>query len=463
MSAEGSTRMSRVLSLVPGLNSLPNPLILVLGVAVVARIAAAIYLGNTVVSLPGTADQVSYHSLAIRVMEGHGFSFGENWWPQTRAGQPTAHWSYLYVLFLAGIYQIFGVTPIIARSIQAVIVGVAQPLLAYLLGRELFGKRSGLAAAAITSLYGYFIYYSGTLMTEPFYLCAVLLALYLCVRVMGGWPSESRQEWTVGAALGLALGTGVLLRQLLLLMVPVVLLFVWWARSWRATRVILASILVVILMIAPFTLYNSTRFDQFVLLNTNAGFAFYWANHPIYGTSFVPILTESMGTYTDLIPIELRSLDEAALDRALLGLSVDFVLSDPIRYILLSISRVPAYFMFWPSQSSSLLSNLVRVSSFGFALPFIILGVGRALARREGAESIRSRLGVGLILVFAAGYTALHLLSWALVRYRLPVDAVLLVFAGSVVVWLYDLLAARLADRRPAGQVPLDQVSSGVG
>lgn len=429
----------------PRLNTLRNPMVIVLGVAVVARIAVAAYMGNQVVSLPGTSDQVSYHSLAIRVSEGLGFSFGENWWPQTRAGEPTAHWSYLYVLFLAGIYQLFGVTPIIARIIQAVVVGVAQPLLAYLLGAELFGKRSGLAAAAMTALYGYFVYYSATLMTEPFYLCAILLALYLSVRVMRGWPSGSRQEWLVGLALGLALWAGVLLRQLLLLMVPVVLLWVWWATSWRSTRVIVASVVVVAVMILPFTIYNSTRFDQFVLLNTNAGYAFYWANHPIYGTSFVPILRESMGSYTDLIPTDLRSLDEAALDRALLKLGVGFVLQDPIRYILLSISRIPVYFMFWPSPASSLTSNLVRVSSFGIALPLMALGGIQAIRRSGFPGRERSGAGVGLLLAFVTGYTLLHLLSWALIRYRLPVDAIMLVFAGSAVVWLYDLIAGRLA------------------
>jgi hypothetical protein len=35
--------------------------------------------------------------------------------------------------------------------------------------------------------------------------------------------------------------------------------------------------------------------------------------------------------------------------------------------------------------------------------------------------------------LFVALYTLVHLLSWALIRYRLPVDAVLLVFAALAV------------------------------
>jgi hypothetical protein len=38
-----------------------------------------------------------------------------------------------------------------------------------------------------------------------------------------------------------------------------------------------------------------------------------------------------------------------------------------------------------------------------------------------------------LLTLFAFVYTSIHHLSWALVRYRLPVDAALLVFAGAAI------------------------------
>jgi hypothetical protein len=37
-------------------------------------------------------------------------------------------------------------------------------------------------------------------------------------------------------------------------------------------------------------------------------------------------------------------------------------------------------------------------------------------------------------MLFASIYTLIHLLSWALIRYRLPVDAVLLIFAALALV-----------------------------
>jgi len=97
--------------------------------AVAARVAAALYLGNEVVSLPGVHDQISYDALALRVAGGHGFSFDANWWPLTAAGAPTAHWSYLYTLWLATVYRIFGHAPLVARILQAALVGILQPWL----------------------------------------------------------------------------------------------------------------------------------------------------------------------------------------------------------------------------------------------------------------------------------------------------------------------------------------------
>jgi 4-amino-4-deoxy-L-arabinose transferase-like glycosyltransferase len=414
-------------------------LILILAVSVILRVAAAIYLGNRVEVLPGTFDQISYHNLAMRVAAGYGFSFGEEWWPATAAGAPTAHWSFLYTGYLALIYKLFGLNPLIARIIQAVIVAILQPYLAYRIAEDLFNPLTGLVAAALTAIYTYFIYYAATLMTEPFYIVAILAALWLSMRIVkggrGGEPGSSnlvaRGSLWMGLWLGLALGTAVLIRQLFLLVVPFVLIWIWWASGRRNLKGMIVAGVTILLMVLPFTIYNYQRFDRFVLLNTNAGYALFWSNHPIYGTQFVPILTDEMGSYNELIPDELLSLDEAALDQALLRLGIGFILADPLRYLALSASRIPPYFIFWPSSSSSTISNISRVSSFGIMLPFMLYGLYRSYKIRI-KPLVKQPLF--LLYMFILLYTLMHILTWTLVRYRLPVDAVLVIFAGLAVV-----------------------------
>jgi 4-amino-4-deoxy-L-arabinose transferase-like glycosyltransferase len=417
--------------------------------AVVLRLAAAFYLGNEVTPLPGTTDQVSYHNLALRFLGGHGFSFDRTWWPATAADAPTAHWSFLYTFYLAAVYQLFGPHALLARLLQAVIVGILQPYLAYRLGQNIFNHKVGLAAAGITAVYSYFVYYSATIMTEPFYITAILGALFLSIKLA---QEQQGRELRWALALALVLGATVLLRQLFLLVIPFILLWVGWVRFRRSGRLPVAATAIILVIISalilPFTLYNQARFDRFVLLNTNAGYAFYWANHPIYGTRFISILPPEMGTYRDLIPVEVRRLrlDEAALDQALLGRGIQFVLEDPGRYILLSLSRIPAYFVFWPSADSDTLSNVARLSSFTLFLPFMLYGLIRFFKQERGLAFLHNP--AALLVLFALLYTAIHLLSWALIRYRLPVDAVMVIFAGSAVVELWH----RLSTRWPKGQ-----------
>lgn len=422
-------------------------LALILAVSVLLRGAAAIGLGDTVEELPGTFDQISYHNLALRVLGGYGFSFGETWWPITPAGEPTAHWSYLYTLYLVLVYALFGPHPVVARLIQALIVGILHPWLAYRIGQRVFSTKVGLWAAFITAIYAYFIYYAAALMTEPFYITAILGGFFLALEFL--WNQKGkRHEVLFGLQWGGVLGIAILLRQLYLLFVPFLFLWVGWLFYRKKQRIpapsIAAAGAVIFLMILPFTIYNYLRFERFVLLNTNSGYAFFWGNHPIYGNRFVPILTPEMGSYQDLIPPEVRQLDEAALDQELLRRGFQFVLEDPGRYILLSISRIPAYFIFWPSRDSGLISNLARLASWGLFLPFIIFGLARSAIKGVSVQC-RSWLSClespeALLIGFALFYSGVHLLTWALIRYRLPVDAVLILYAASGLAYLFERL-----------------------
>ena len=406
--------------------------------SVLARLAVAVYMGDQVTELPGIYDQISYNALAVRVLGGHGFSFDRDWWPITAANAPTAHWSFLYTYYLCAVYAIFGQHPLAARILQAILVGILQPYLTYLLGRRLFTPPVGLIAAGLVAIYAYFIYYSGALMTEPFYIVAILSVLYLAIQISDQTDRLSQQRVLQLVGLGLILGAAVLLRQLFLLFIPFLLAWmVWRSRKQNPQQWILQLALPVIIvaaMILPFTAYNYSRFGQVVLLNTNAGYAFFWGNHPIYGTKFVGILPPEVGSYEGLIPTELRSLDEAALEKALMQRGLQFVLDDPGRYLLLSFSRIPVYFQFWPSKESSLVSNISRVGSFGILWPFMLYGLAlvpfSGYAKKPGHSA-------WMLMLFIGVYSLIHLLTWALIRYRLPVDAVLLIFAAYGLADLY--------------------------
>lgn len=441
---------------------LKRALLIIIAVSVVLRVGSALYQGSDVDSLPGVTDQITYHELAQRVLGGHGFSFATGWWPATRANSPTAHWSYLYTLFLSAVYAIFGVAPIAARILQALVVGVLHPLLAWRIGRRLFGPAIGIASAALTAVYLYFVFYAGALVTESLYLLAILWVLDLTTAIAFTDNDHQRAASTAPwILLGLACAICVLLRQLFLLMVPAILAWLAWqltrGRAGAATLTppafavrFAATTAVIVICILPWTARNYRAFGEFVPLNTNAGFAFYWGNHPVHGTRFIPILpSDPAVNYGTLIPREFRHLNEAQLDRALLLSGLAFVRDDPWRYARLSLSRVTEYFKFWPTSDSGLMSNLTRTLSFGLLLPFLLFGL---VLTFSGSAAHRSKdlSGAALLAMVAGLYTVIHLLTWTLVRYRLPVDAISMPFAAVGLVALLERLATpiRLSNSR---------------
>lgn len=427
-------------------------ILVIMVAAILLRVMSAVYQGNNVTNLPGIYDQISYDGLARRIVQGYGFSFGVDSWPVTRAGEPTAHWSYLYTLYLATIYKLFGMYPVIARLIQAVAAGILQTILIRRLGNRLFGRDVGLIAAALNAVYIYFFYYAGALITETFYITCILWTFDAGFRVIDRDARKSGPLLWI--ELGMAIAMTVLLRQLFLLFLPFFFIWLWWnlpdektgrwmqILHWSAIKGLLIVTIVLGLAILPFTIRNYRAFGTFVLLNTNAGFAFYWGNHPIHGTHFMPLLSVPGMSYQDLIPPNLLSLNEGMLDKTLLKLGIQFVLDDPVRFALLSVSRIEEYIKFWPSRDSGLLSNISRVGSFGILLPFMLYGLWAAFSMVRSPVYPRQRANLIILYLFIAAYSFIHFLSWTLIRYRLPVDAILILFAGySVDVLIQKMFA----------------------
>ena len=421
-------------------------LLAIMTLAVILRLGSALYQGNTVTDLPGIYDQISYDGLARRVVAGYGFSFAEGHWPATRAGEPTAHWSYLYTLYLAAIYKLFGASPLIARLIQALVTGVFQTLFVWRIGTRLFNRTVGLVAAALSSIYIYFFYYTGGLLTESFYIVGILWVFDASFRLVatsdGNPESEPAHRSRLWLELGLAIGVTVLLRQVFLLFLPFLYLWLWWnlreaeagewnrRLHWSAVKGLSRLTVVLALMILPFTIRNYRAFGTFVLLNTNAGFAFFWGNHPIHGTQFMPLLPVTGPSYQDLIPSELLALNEGMLDKALLKEGIGFVLENPGRYFVLSTSRIEEYIKFWPSQDSGLMSNISRVGSFGIMLPFMLYGIWKSFSKLRNPAYPVQAASLSVVYLFIFVYTSIHLLTWTLIRYRLPLDALLIIFSA---------------------------------
>lgn len=420
-------------------------LIAILCISVLLRVGVALYLGDIVDAPPLLTDQRSYHQLGMRLLAGHGYSFEHAWYPFTPADTPTAHWSFLYSLFVAAIYGLFGPHPLAVRLVQAVLGGLLLPWMLYRLTLSVFSGRPGthpqpataraaLLAAAIAAVYLYFVLYAATLMTEVFYTVALLWSLEVALRIGRRLREGEPIPWGLTLQLGGSLGVAALLRQSILPWVPVLFPWLTFQRSNVQTfqRLFLAG-LVLLAFILPWTYRNYRVYGQFLLLNSNTGYAMYSAQHPMHGTNFREFDAAP-------VPDDLHGQNEAQWDRELMQRGIQFVLDDPARYLLLSLSRVRAFFEFWPTPDTTLLHNVGRVGSFGIFLPFMLYGLFLSLKTRPPAPQMRN---TQLLYLFIAFYSLLHILTWAMVRYRLPVDAAAIPFAALAIQDLYQRLWKR--------------------
>jgi hypothetical protein len=431
-------------------------LIAILVSSVLLRIGVAFYLGDVVDAPPLLTDQRSYDALGARLATSHGFTFDREWYPFTPPDAPTAHWSFLESLLVAGVYVVAGVHPLAARLMHAVLGGILLPWLTYRLARRMFRGQMGealpLLSAALSAIYFYFVLYAATIMTETLYVAALLWSLERALAANERLRLSARANLGLNFSLGLSLGIATLFRQSILPWVVVLFAWLLWIGYRQgvlrhALITVVTSTIVLILCILPFTIRNYRVYDQFLLLNSNAGYALYSAQHPMHGTSFQEFAAAPL-------PQDLagEGLNEAQWDRELMRRGIGFVLAEPGRYLLLSLSRIPDYFEFWPTRDTTLLNNIGRTGSFGLFLPFMLYGIWLALRQAGPGRSGRSWVEfsttpLALVLLFVVFYSLMHVFTWAMPRYRLPVDAVSLIFAAMAIAELWARMRARLGAR----------------
>jgi DNA-binding transcriptional regulator of glucitol operon len=283
-------------------------------------------------------------------------------------------------------------------------------------------------------------------MTETFYISGLLWLLINAIE-LAEEPTLKR-----GLLLGLSLSVTTLLRQSILPWVAVLMVWLLWTGWQRGTlgRIVRSGVVaigVLAISIAPFTIRNYAAYGQFLLLNSNAGYAMFSAQHPMHGTEFREFEAAP-------IPDELAGQNEAQLDKELMQRGIGFVIAEPGRYLALSLSRVVDYFEFWPTPDTSLLNNVGRAGSIGVLLPFMLIGLWLAF-RHGGPHStngwrIFAQSPLALISLFMLVYSMLHIFTWAMPRYRLPVDAVALPLAALSIVHLAHWWAARRRRPQPA-------------
>lgn len=270
---------------------------------VLTAVLAAVYYGtfSRVASFTGYADFGGdiweYQSMAVNFAKGHGIArFGEvedfsTYAFETdpdalmargvvaadrehflRAGENGGVvWFYRmpgYHLFLGIIYKIVGISPLIAKHVQLILLAIVAASLPWI-GKHYWrtaGFWSGLIASPIVIASNH--KFADFLYTESL----IAFTAFLIVAAYTFFEVKRTLLWAI--IVGFILGLGLLVKNSFVLIPPLLgfFLFLRWLWTRRASDLAHLSVIIVTVMftIAPWSIYASTQSGRLVLLSTQA-------------------------------------------------------------------------------------------------------------------------------------------------------------------------------------------------
>lgn len=352
--------------------------------------------------------------VAQSIVEGHGFSS-----PFGVATGPTAWYTPVYPLLLAGVFKVFGVySPISAWVITAVnsLFAALTAVVMVGIGKETVGIKSGIIAAWLWALVPYVVQWSVRWVWDTS-LSALLVAavVYATLRV--------RREPRIGHFLLLGLLWGLVANSnpTLLSFLPVSLAWVWWRqRSLASVKAGIVSVLaLVVLGCVPWVARNYITM-HYLGLRSNFGEELYLGNQP--GADGL-IMQGKHPIWNSAELNKYQRMGEISYIAEKRRLAVEFIRSHPGTFAAISFKRIAYFWCGAPDDPRVHPSNVVVRTTFLFMMA--LLGFWGCV------HAIRKKVPGGwLLLSVLIFYPLIFYITHTHVRYRHPVDPIL--FLGAV-------------------------------
>jgi 4-amino-4-deoxy-L-arabinose transferase-like glycosyltransferase len=363
---------------------------------------------------PGTVfpDEARFLASAIRLA-----STGEFWVGPDRAWEMPGT-----AAFYAAVIYLFGpqnpISPI--RFAQSILLAIQCGLIA-LTALRLFGSRTtAFIAASIAALYPFLVFYQGLLLSETLFdtfLLAGMLAL-LWWRDRGARIDMALVIATVLFALA------TLTKATLTFLPPLLMAATAWIAgvSLRRSLVILAAALCLYAAcLAPWWIRNATLFHSFVPMTTGAAMNLYLGNNPRN-------LTGGISWATDVDYAEAQRLlaipDEIERQRTFSRIALDYIKAEPLTFVRNAAKKFVRFWNVVPNAAEyqTPLYAVIAALSFG---PVLLLALGCAAWRwRQWRDLAPIYLMIGY-------FTFVHVITIASLRYRLPIEPLLIILAAA--------------------------------
>jgi len=410
---------------------------------VVAFAARAIPLAF-VHATPPVRDEKLFVAAANRILDGTPYVT-----PMT--GFDEAHYAPLHPLFMAGVLAISRRSLLAVKCAQ-VLLGVVTVWLAYRIGRRLLrDERAALAGAFAIALLPELIAFTHFVWTETLFTTLFAAGFLALLRL-----AESRAGRDAAIA-GLFLGAATIVKEIAFPFLVVLLpWFVYLARPSlrRAAALFAIAAGACLLVIAPVTIRNWIRYDGFMLVSTNIGFALQQNQNAFPAENYDWGRMEPRPP-AEGIPVRARCTDANIVDRMRCEVrgGAAFMARHPLLAARRGVVKVaalwtPTNFLirhlrarYYAPPPGPLATQLLTTASAAAFITLSLLALAGILAAPAGAE----RFLVVALIVF---YAVIHAVIFGMSRYRIPLLPILFAYAGLALVAPRATLRAIARSRR---------------
>lgn len=392
----------------------------VAGVALLSRIAyTLISHGRGDRNLFNEGDAFYYATVADNLAAG-------KWFVNPFSGAPAADHPPLTVLVLGPTARMFP-DNVLALRLTMSVIGVLAVVVIGLAARELAGRTAGIVAALVATANPNLWMNDAVVMSESISALLIALLIWSGIRLARG-PTTTRAAVS-GALCGLAvLARAEVGLYLPFMIVPILAAAGALARRERLARMVLAAG-VTVAVIAPWALWNLSRFEDPVLVSTNDGITLYGANCPVtYDSGLVG--SWSLGCVLRSFDDDLDASENSTRQRSL-----------AVRYAREHLGSVPKVvlaregrtFGFWRPDQSAYAGRgegRPRLASWAGYFAFwalVPVGIAGAVAlRRRRTSVVPFAASLATVVVVSAAF-------YGIPRFRLPLDVALCLLAGAAV------------------------------
>lgn len=385
----------------------------------------------------GLVDDAWYYATATNVAAGRGVTVtalpgvGYVSGPD---GYQSLFWPPGYSLTLGGLFSLVGTSYGAARALN-VAAGTLTVLVTFAIGARVYGRSTGLVAAALLAVYPASVAWSTVIVSETLFALPFSVAVLLLVM------SGREADWRAALCFGLVLGYATIIRPQAAVVWIAALVF-WWVWYDRRAALKLASIAAIgiLVWVGGISAWNSQRSGAPQTISTNAAFNLRIGHSPdANGQYRQPRDPRDVAALTSPdYDAQGRHFREAAR----------YAATHPVREI--ELSALKAWHLYvgdsswlnwatagqtepvWGSRrASEALVDLADAANIALLL-MVAVAAPWSFSRRD------RRLALWLIL---AGWTGVHIVFFSDARFHIPVLPVLATMAAVTIVRLGGALA----------------------